>query len=131
MDSINLQPIRKAILANAAFSTICGFALTVFPTSIALYLGVSAPSALRIIGIGLLIFVASLIHTATRPIVKRKQVQLIIAQDLLWVLASFLLLIIRPFGLSTAGLWSVDIIAILVGVFAYWQYQYLPKATTK
>ncbi|MEO0725783.1 MAG: hypothetical protein AAFZ63_14675 [Bacteroidota bacterium] len=126
MNSVQNQPLRRAILANAAFSTFCGLALTAVPAWIAQHMGISTPLILRLIGIGLLIFVVSLVYTATRPEISRQQVQVIIAQDLLWVMGSIVLLIIRPFGLSTVGLWAVDVVAIMVAVFAYWQYRHLP-----
>ncbi|MEL6832094.1 MAG: hypothetical protein AAFP77_03845 [Bacteroidota bacterium] len=127
MTSEQNQPLRRAILANAAFSTLCGIALTAFPTWIAQNLGVSNPLILRLIGIGLLLFVVSLVHTATRAHISRVQIQAIIIQDLLWVVGSIILLMIRPFGLSTVGLWAIDIVAIMVAVFAYWQYRHLPQ----
>ena len=131
MSTNNSQSLRRALYTNATFSTICGLVLSIFPVALAQFLGAANPLILRLIGIGLLLFVASLIHAATRPTISRQQVQIIIFQDLLWVVGSIALLIIRPFGLSTVGLWSVDAIAIIVGVFAYWQYRHLPPMVVK
>lgn len=126
MADLSRQPIRTALLANALFSAVSGIILLLAAPFLAAQFGLASPLSLRIIGAGLLIFVLSLLHAASRPLVSRRQVLSIIIQDALWVLASLIILIIRPFGLSSVGLWAVALVAMIVAGLAFWQSRVIP-----
>lgn len=122
-----LNNIKTALKANALFSLLSAATLLSLPQFLAQQFGLKSPLPLYIIGAGLLFFVLSLLYTASRPVVNHGQVQSIVIQDALWVLASLIILVVQPFGLSTVALWAIAIVALVVGALGYWQYRLLPS----
>ena len=112
-----------ALKANALFSATSGITLILFHTSIASIFGVQNAMPFWIVGIMLVLF-ATTVYLEARQTPKRiRPVKFIIIQDLLWVLASFVIIAFHLFNLSIAGYWIIAIIAIIVGSFAYAQWR--------
>ncbi len=119
--------LRKAVLSNAAFSFISGIILTGFNQEVANLLNLENAGILIWIGIGLLLFVMSLLYAATRKPLNPLQIKVIIYQDWAWVVGSFILLMTKPFDVSTIGYVLVILIASIVAVFALLQANNLRK----
>ncbi len=126
MNTYPQLPIRRALKANAVFSALSGITLISLAQLVADSFALSNPLILQIIGAGLLFFVLGLLYTATRPTIKRTHVQRIILLDLSWVLASIVLLVVRPFGLNSFAHGEIALVALIVASLAYWQYRVLP-----
>lgn len=111
-----MQALKKALLANAVFSMSSGAVLIIFHQGVAQLFEVENEAVFWIVGLGLLMFSASVFYEARQ--LRRVFVFSIIIQDLLWVLASVILLIWDPFGISVSGQLLIGFIALIVLIFA-------------
>jgi len=121
----NIKKIKYALLANATFSTVSGLSLIFFKDQLATIMAVQKPGILLYIGIGLLLFAGFIVWLATRPVINKRLVKIIIIQDWLWVIGSLLILVFQIFGLSWVGYEMILGVAIVVGIFASLQQRYL------
>ena len=83
-------------------------------------LGLSKDVSLPILGLGLLVFAATLVINARRQQVKTSDAWIAVLMDVAWVLGSYVLIFIVPF--STEGKWIVGLVAELVLGFAVLQF---------
>lgn len=112
-----------ALKANALFSATSGSILILFNTKIATIFGLKNAMPFWIVGIILVLFAITVYLEARQTPKRIKQVKLIILQDLLWVLASIVIIAFHLFNLSIIGYWLIAFIAIIVGSFAYAQWR--------
>ncbi len=120
--------LKRALLSNAAFSSISGFSMLVFSAPLSQLIGLSQPVPLRLIGAGLLLFAGSIIWTATRPSIPAKAVRAIIWQDWAWVAASAVVILLQAFDLSNIGYFLIAGVAAIVALFAVLQHRYLLRS---
>ena len=116
--------LQLALKGNASFSSISGFLLIIFPDQVSNIMEQENPLVFSIIGIGLLLFVALILYTIKRKNTNYLLLKSIIIQDLIWVIASILLLLFDPFNISFSGKIIVSIVACIVFYFALLQYKY-------
>jgi len=109
----NQALLRRALLGNAAFSTLCGVTLLVAAGSLAPLLGIPT-LALRITGLALLPFAFGLFQNARREKVQRGEAWLAVVLDGAWVLGSAALVLADLWPLQTAGVWAVLVVAEVV-----------------
>ena len=121
----NSKSIRIALTSNAIFSGLCGIDLLVFNRFFSNLMGVSEPFVLTIIGIGLLIFSATLFLTAFAKEIKPKAVKIITAQDWAWVIGSIVILTGGFFDLTVIGNVLIAAVALVVASFALLQRHYM------
>jgi hypothetical protein len=114
---------RRVLWGNAIFSGVSGGLFSLASTIVAAFLGVDAPLAVTIIGIGLLAYAALIVWYVTRPTISWVIVLCAAIADTVWVLLSVALLVTNVITLSSAGVWAVVVVALIVGGFAVAQYQ--------
>ena len=112
--------LRKALMGNALFSTLSGLTILFAQSWVLRILGLAQTVNLLILGIGLLLFAATLVINARRQQVKISDAWIAVWADLVWVLGSYALIFVVPF--STGGKWVVGVVAELVLVFAVLQF---------
>jgi hypothetical protein len=112
--------LRKALMGNALFSTFSGLTILFAPGWVLRILGLSKDVSLPILGLGLLVFAATLVINARRQQVKTSDAWIAVLMDVAWVLGSYVLIFIVPF--STEGKWVVGLVAELVLGFAVLQF---------
>ncbi|MGA7669307.1 MAG: hypothetical protein WBW04_02730 [Nitrolancea sp.] len=120
--------LRRSLTADAVVVTLAGLVLALGAGELADPLGLSV-SLLRFTGLGLLPYAAALMLIATRSTISRAAAWTVIALNLLWTVASILLLFtgwIDPTGLGVA---FVLIQALLVLGFADVEYLGLRRAS--
>lgn len=122
---MNAQKVRNTLKANSRFSIFSGLIMTLLSGTVADWLGIEPTWIIIAVGVGLLIFAASVYHTATREPLPEGQVKFIIVQDWLWVAGSTIILVLNPFGFSASGLWITGIVALIVAAFAVGQQRWL------
>ena len=117
------KSLQNALLGNAAFSLISALSLNFASDTLATIMGLFDDYWLRWVGLGLLVFVVfiGIIIRMGMPIFG---VNTIIIQDLIWVIASTLVILINPWSISHTGLLLIALVAIMVGFFAWLQYKY-------
>ena len=121
--------LRGALLENGLFSLFCGSAAitwggaiaeTLF-TSEAMWFGFSPATGMAGLGVGLALFGVGVIATAAQGRTPQGAVKAIIALDLGWVALSALALAFASEHLTTAGFWTVGVLAAIVSFFALLQ----------
>lgn len=113
--------LRAALVANAGFSACTGSLLAADPGLVGHLLGIDGRALLRMLGVGLLLFAADLVHQATRPRISALRAWLASSGDLMWVGASVVLLAARSHWFSSAGSVVVALVAVAVLGFGLWQ----------
>lgn len=114
------QLLRRALLANASFSTISGMVLVFAQRWVVRLLGLQETINLISLGISLLVFAAILVLFARKNPIKLFDAWITVTLDVAWVIGSYPLLFVVPF--STSGKWVVGIVAEVVMVFALVQW---------
>ena len=117
--------LRRVLYANSAFSIVSGLIFMLAPAGVADFLGLlgmAGSTFIAVIGIGILLFAAFVLYTATRERIKPRLAMSIIVMDSAWVLGSAVLLLTGALPLTTAGNWAVLIVADAVSVFAIIEY---------
>ena len=114
------QLLRKALLANASFSTLSGLVLIFAERWVVRLLGLPETINLITLGISLLVFAAILVLFARKTPIKLLDAWIAVLLDAAWVIGSYPLLFVVPF--STTGKWIVGIVAEVVLLFALMQW---------
>jgi hypothetical protein len=114
------QLLRKALLANASFSTISGLVLIFAERWVVRLLGLPETINLITLGISLLVFAAILVLFARKNPIKLLDAWIAVILDAAWVIGSYPLLVVVPF--STSGKWVVGIVAEVIMLFALMQW---------
>jgi hypothetical protein len=114
------QLLRKALLANASFSTISGLVLIFAERWVVRLLGLPETISLITLGISLLVFAAILVLFARKNPIKLLDARIAVILDAAWVIGSYPLLFVGPF--STSGKWVVGIVAEVVMMVALMQW---------
>ena len=112
--------LRKALLGNALFSALSGLTLLFAQKSVLRILGLFNRVSLVVLGVGLIIFAATLVVNARRQRVKTSDAWVAVLMDVAWVLASYVLIFILPFSME--GKWVIGVVAELVLLFAILQF---------
>ena len=122
MSSTNESLLRRSLLANALFTTLCGLGLVFASGTLAQVIGAVGSTELIIAGVVLLFYATDLARTALGTHIPRGRIYYFIILDVLWVLSSAVVLwgISVPF--TVAGRWIIVLIADAVGLFAVLQY---------
>lgn len=110
--------LKRALLSNAAFSTVCGLGFVLLSGPIAALIGLGDPVIYIIVGAGLLLFAGSVIWVATRNLISAFFASLISAADLLWVLGTVGLITLAYSNLRAAGIIAMLSVAAIVMFFA-------------
>jgi len=121
--------LRTALLANAAFSFLCGSVLTLLSARIGSVLGENVPGLIvETIGIALVPFGLFAAWVATRRFPPMTLALFISVADLAWVVGSMVLIAIARDALSGAGLGLVGVVALVVFAFAAGQLRGIAHA---
>ena len=116
-----MKTLKTVLLINALSSGVTGLGLIVSSSLIAQLFGVSATGPFIEVGIFLVAF-ASLVLFVSRGVVQNANaVRFIIALDLLWVVTSFVIVLLHLFDLSVLGYLLISGVALWVGAMAYLQ----------
>lgn len=119
--------LRRALLGNMIFSTLSAGLFFFGSQSVAEFMGIAdvmvfdiinGNSFILLLGLGLAIFAIDLLYMATRPTINTTMAGSIVGADLIWVAASWLLLITAAIPFSDAGNWAVLLVADVVLIFA-------------
>ena len=113
--------LRLALRGNGAFSLVSGLILAVGARPIALFMGAGSTAVYLILGIALIIFGLDLFWVAAKDVIDRRLAWTAVILDIIWVVASYTLLLGGWLSLAPAGNWTIALLAEAVAVFAIWQ----------
>jgi hypothetical protein len=112
--------LKKALMGNALFSILSGVAIVIANRWLVRFLGLPENVSLVILGVGLIAYAATLLFNARRPAIKITDAWVAVVMDLVWVVGSYVLILVVPF--STGGKWMIALVAELVLAFAILQW---------
>ena len=111
--------LKKALTGNALFSVISGAAILLANRWLVKFLGLPDQVSLALLGISLLVYAILLWLNARKAKIKITGAWVAIVMDVVWVVASYALIVVVPF--SVGGKWVVALVAELVLAFAVLQ----------
>ncbi|ASC73227.1 hypothetical protein XM38_041890 [Halomicronema hongdechloris C2206] len=117
----NTRPLRTALLSNAIFSLSCAGVMIAAPVWVGHLLGIQIPLALQIVGLGLVVFAADLIHQATRPNLVTWRALYASIADFVWVIGTIVGVAGFSEVLSGSGRLTIVAVGAVVLIFGLWQ----------
>jgi hypothetical protein len=114
--------LHIALRSNAIFCDVSGFVIVLAAKPLSQFLGLQNPAILVGLGIGLIAWALMLFWGSMQEEIPNWLAWLAINGDLAWVIGSAIILFLPAVSLSTAGKWTVAIVADIVLVFAIWQF---------
>jgi len=120
--STNSSLLRNTLFGNSAFSFLSGAASLLFSKAIASFLGLSASWIMLVLGVGLIVYGIEIYLAARSEPVNTGIARFAVYADLAWVVGSAVLIFANLVPFTTAGKWTIAIIADVVLVFAILQY---------
>jgi hypothetical protein len=120
--------LRRALRGNGTFSLVSGLILIAGASPIAAFMGLEATAVFRGLGIVLAIYGLDLFWVASKEAIDRRLAWTAVILDIVWVVTSYALLLGDWLSLTTAGNWTIALLAEAVAVFAIWQYIGLRRA---
>jgi len=118
----NFSLIRRVLYGNAIFSGVSGLFFVIASHVVAKFIGIGAPLAILIIGIGLTGYAGMIYISASRSEISRSFVLTAVFSDSAWVVLSILLLVTGWVPFSGEGKWAIGIVAMIVDIFATLQF---------
>jgi vacuolar-type H+-ATPase subunit I/STV1 len=122
----NERMIRYVLLANGFSTGVVGLILIFLSHFVATLTGLDRSSALVEVGIFLVVFVAFVFWTVKLKFIPPGYVLIFSVVDFLWVIGSVLLITTNEtmFLMTYLGIWAVSLVALVVGVFAIFEFNY-------
>ncbi len=114
---------RMVLKLNAAFSSLVGLDLIILNSAFMRWMNISNDIILPVVGLGLLLFGASVFWVAFRKPFSMQMLRSIILMDIGWVLGCILVVATNLFGLSMLGNELVLLSAVIVALLAYFQFR--------
>lgn len=114
--------VRQALTGNAIFSAISGGLFIAASGAVSRFTGLEPAWIPAAIGVGVIGWTSMLVALLRRDSLSTGVVKAIIAGDLIWVAASYGVLVAGRPELTTGGSWAIAILAEVVAVFALLQY---------
>ena len=119
---MHLPKLQTTLYANAGFSLLSGLLLLTFAEPISAYL-IQLPAVVFVVtGVGLLLFAADVFLVARKLPNSMKRASLILWADIIWVVATPLVIVLLGEKVTTTGNWLLVDIAIVVGVLAILEF---------
>lgn len=123
------QLLRSALLGNSIFCVLSGLDFALFSRPVADFLGLSSPTVILVLGVGLIAYALVVFIQARAQPLSLPFARFAIVADVLWVIGSAALIFTSMVAFTTAGKWAIAIIADIVLVFAILQYIGLRRIT--
>jgi hypothetical protein len=118
-----MTTLRNVLLINAVSSGITGLVLAIAPGMVADLFATSNTTAFVAVGIFLSAFAVLVFVLSIQDPLREKNVNIIIALDTLWVLASFAIILLQVLDISTLGYFIIAAVAAWVALMAYLQFK--------
>lgn len=115
----------KSLRANAIFSSVTGAALIVGLVPLSSWLGIETWISIGL-GLGLIGFAVALMVLARDP--KPALVRVVVVADVAWVIGAIIVIAAFPQAMSTAGLWALGLVSVIVAGLAVGQLVGLRRA---
>ncbi len=116
------RPLRRALQADAIVTAMSGVGLLLAAEPAARLLGMAASWPIALLGVDLILYAAWVGYEAWQAALRVRRARIMLALDIVWVLASVALILIDPFGFTAAGKWAIAAQADGVAVLGLLKY---------
>ena len=113
--------LLHALKLNAGFSSLCAPVMLITAPWIAAQLGLSSTIPVYVTAVVLILFAAQLWNIVRTRAFQTWEIAAIIGGDIVWVMASFVLVVLYFDSMTVTGLVLVDLVALAVLLFAILQ----------
>lgn len=120
--------LRRTLQVNGCFSLLSGVLILILARPLAGWMGIPEPRWLSVLGPGLIVFGGLVLVLGLKRSPPLIQARAVIWLDWAWVLGSIGLVSLASRYLTTAGLWLVLGVALVVAAFAALQQAGLRRA---
>ena len=110
--------LRYALRGDAIITAAAGAICLADAQPLSIFLGIQPPLALQILGAVLVVYGAFLFYSAAQVQISRRIVIAAIALDLIWIIDSAILLGSGWLPLTSAGMWTIGLLAAAVVIVA-------------
>lgn len=117
----NDRLLRRALQANAIFSTICAALLVWAARPLGEWMGLP-PTALRVLGLGFIPFILFLFYMTRQPTINPAHARFILILDAAWVVLTPVLLLSGWLPLTATGKWIIILTTDIVAILAVLEY---------
>jgi hypothetical protein len=132
----NQNFLRQTLRANALFSIFSGLLLMIAASPIASMVmaqpvkifGFDMATVLFASGLGIFVFAVDVWLISRPQLLNLLQAKLVVAMDVLWVIASIAILTVWPEIFTTFGLFSVTVVALIVAILGLMEFMGINKA---
>ena len=122
--------LRRIFLADTLLSSVLGLVMALFSRPIEVFMGGDQPDVLMVIGIGLVAFAVLNFTTARETPLNRTKAWIIFEVNVLWVIASIVVLATNMFDLNTIGNVITLVLALGVAGIAFIEWLGLRRGKT-
>lgn len=119
--------LKNVLIINALSSGLTGIGLIALNKPVASFMGTHNSDAIIGVGIFLFLFALLVLRESRRALCQPKNVRIIIVLDVIWVVASFAVVLLQLFALSTIGYLLIAGVAVWVVLMAFLQRSGLKK----
>jgi hypothetical protein len=114
--------LATVLRADGVFALLSGAVLIVAAGPVTGLIDLSNSLPLVVLGVVLLLYGGDLLYFAGREPINRRVAQAAIILNMLWVIGSYLGLLMGWFPVNTAGKWAIALVAEVVLVFAVLEF---------
>ncbi len=114
--------LRRALVGDAIFCGLAGTAMVAASSWLSEFTGLTPNWVPAAIGAGVLLWAAELVWMSRRERLSTTLGAVVVGGGVAWVVASYAILLTGALDLTTAGAWTVGILAEIVAVFAAIQF---------
>jgi hypothetical protein len=123
--------LKNALFVDSAVSFITGIAFLLFSKAITGFLGMSTAWIIPVVGVVALIYSVEIFLAARAEPVNTGIAKVAVYGNLVWVLASAVLIFANVVSFTTAGKWVIAISADIVLVLAIAQYMGMKRLVNR
>lgn len=118
-----MKELKKYFTINSIFSAISGAIMLLFSSNLSKLFNIDNSYVFPVIGINLLVFAAFVWYVSSRHLKNKTLVTTITGLDALWVIGSFVIVLLRLFDLSIYGYILIASVALWIAFLAYEQFK--------
>lgn len=120
--------LKNVLLINGISSGATGLLLVSFSVFISGIFGITNPSVSIGVGVFLLLFSAFVVLVGVQTPIKSTLVKVIAFLDILWVLASLIILVLQPLEITLIGSVLIFAVALWVTLMSMLQVKYVAQS---